>query len=55
MGENDFTIVILIGFAAIGVIAFLLEKSKKEKYKPKVIETSKRYSDELQDFENRMM
>ena len=33
MGENDFTIVILIGLciATIVVIAFLVEKSKKEK------------------------
>lgn len=47
MGENDFTIVILIGLciAAIGIIIFLIDRSKKEKYKPKVIETSKRYSD----------
>ena len=59
MGENDFTIVILIGLciAAIGIIIFLIDRSKKEKYKPKVIETSKRYSDimrlnEEYDFNN---
>lgn len=47
MGENDFIIVISIGLCivAICIIAFCIGRIQNKQYKPKVVETSKRYSD----------
>lgn len=47
MGENDFIIVISIGLCivAICIIAFCIGRIQNKQYEPKVVETSKRYSD----------
>ena len=42
MGENDFIIVISIGLC---IIAFCIGRIQNKQYEPKVVETSKRYSD----------
>ena len=47
MGENDFIIAISIGLCivAICIIAFCIGRIQNKQYEPKVVETSKRYSD----------